>query len=73
MKVAEIDDSRTEATESIFDYIDSVSGNAKICVPGFSFLAFGFMRRIMLEVKNLNVSYGVIPVLHDVSLQVQGE
>lgn len=25
----------------------------------------------MLEVKNLNVSYGVIPVLHDVSLQVK--
>jgi branched-chain amino acid transport system ATP-binding protein len=25
----------------------------------------------MLEVKNLNVSYGVIPVLHDVSLQVR--
>ena len=25
----------------------------------------------MLEVKNLNVSYGVIPVLHDVSLSIQ--
>jgi branched-chain amino acid transport system ATP-binding protein len=25
----------------------------------------------MLEVKNLNVSYGVIPVLHDVTLQVR--
>jgi len=25
----------------------------------------------MLEVKNLNVSYGVIPVLHDVNLQVR--
>ena len=25
----------------------------------------------MLEVKNLNVSYGVIPVLHDVSMQVK--
>jgi branched-chain amino acid transport system ATP-binding protein len=25
----------------------------------------------MLEVKNLNVAYGVIPVLHDVSLKVQ--
>jgi branched-chain amino acid transport system ATP-binding protein len=25
----------------------------------------------MLEVRNLNVSYGVIPVLHDVSLQVK--
>jgi branched-chain amino acid transport system ATP-binding protein len=25
----------------------------------------------MLEVKNLNVSYGIIPVLHDVSLQVK--
>ena len=25
----------------------------------------------MLEVKNLNVSYGVIPVLHDVSLSIR--
>ena len=25
----------------------------------------------MLEVKNLNVSYGVIPVLHDVSLEIR--
>ncbi len=25
----------------------------------------------MLQVKNLNVSYGVIPVLHDVSLSIR--